>query len=703
VPIAVVRRPIDLIATPIFWLFVAGLAWAPLWHGGNEAIVWGLNAMFFPGLAILYEVSLLLCGRPHPIGLRCIRLPTALFLLLSAWIGLQGVTGLLPEGVNPVWSLASEAVGTPLPASISINRDLTVIALLRLVTGGSVFWLALQLCRDASRARYLITAIAVIGALYAAYGLLAAKTGWLRLPGMPQSRIVSATFINSNSYAAFAGIGFLAMMGVLFRLDRRYGIGKSRTMRRQLAALVEMIGRGGAPVLAGGFIILTALFLTGSRAGIAATGVAVAIYAVLAGYSGARRKSVSWLALILGFMITGIGLGFGMSLRDKVVNLGLFDPNRLAVYRLTLRSIIDRPWLGWGYGTFVDVFPIYRDGSIDKSGTWAQAHNTYLEVIQGLGILFGTIALVLAALLVARCVKGAISRRENAFVPLVAVSATVLVGGHALIDFSVQIQAVALTVAALLGAGVAQARSARLSLGHGMEYPISQVGRLRSSINATRWQWLAACIVLIPCVYATMQGYDLASCANRTPSDRNGIRLDAAVLPETTREGGQCWLGLPGFGPAASNLPLAQIAAVSPAIGKQQTIDLIALVAARPLSSQAWLSLAIYRLVAREPLASVLAALRLSWTTGPNEGSLAWQRGIFALALWDFLPADARERATRDVASALHEDLVADHQIMAVKPIIGGKSAETRMQIRTLLQRQGLPAANLARIGLPAE
>ena len=59
------------------------------------------------------------------------------------------------------------------------------------------------------------------------------------------------------------------------------------------------------------------------------------------------------------------------SLADKIAGAGFSDANRLAVYRLTLQSIVDRPWLGWGHGTFVDVFPMYRDGSVGGSGTWS--------------------------------------------------------------------------------------------------------------------------------------------------------------------------------------------------------------------------------------------------------------------------------------------------------------------------------------------
>ena len=130
-----------------------------------------------------------------------------------------------------------------------------------------------------------------------------------------------------------------------------------------------------------------------------------------------------------------------------------------------MRSILDAPWLGHGYGTFADVFPLYRDRSISVEGIWEQAHNTYLEVFQGLGLVFGTMLVASVLVLVLRCVKGSIARRHGATVPRVAASAAFIVGVHALVDFSLQIQAVALTFMAILGAGVAQSESSRSSLG----------------------------------------------------------------------------------------------------------------------------------------------------------------------------------------------------------------------------------------------
>ncbi len=150
--------------------------------------------------------------------------------------------------------------------------------------------------------------------------------------------------------------------------------------------MIEMIGRGGAPVLAGGFMILAALLLTASRGGIAATGLSLVALVLIARRNGAGRNPVSWPVVLLAFVFAGgTVLLFGAALVGKVAGMGFFDPNRLAAYRLTLQSIADRPWLGWGYGTFVDVFPMYRDGSIGGSGTWSSGAQYLPRSDAGLG------------------------------------------------------------------------------------------------------------------------------------------------------------------------------------------------------------------------------------------------------------------------------------------------------------------------------
>src|SRR6516165_4925934 len=70
----------------LLWAFIAGLAWCPFWFGSNVLLAWGINAVLFPGLVIIYELSLLIRRKPHPVALGQIKLPAALFTAVVMWI-----------------------------------------------------------------------------------------------------------------------------------------------------------------------------------------------------------------------------------------------------------------------------------------------------------------------------------------------------------------------------------------------------------------------------------------------------------------------------------------------------------------------------------------------------------------------------------------------------------------------------------------
>jgi O-antigen ligase len=296
-----------------------------------------------------------------------------------------------------------------------------------------------------------------------AYGLV--KTGqlfWLDIPS--DGARVTSTFVNHNSFATFAGMALVAITGLVVNLYRQEVIAGGN-WRLWLASLIETTGRRGAALLGAGFVILAALLLTGSRGGAISTGLGLLVLGVLASRRGRNRDGRLLVSILLGsVLVAATAYAFGGILFSKLDVNGVSDANRISVYVLTLRSIFDAPLLGYGYGTFIDVFPMYRDKSISVDGIWDQAHDTYLELFQGLGLVFGTMLLASVTLLALRCLAGSLRRRENAFVPAVAASAACLVGVHTLVDFSLQMQAVALIFMAILGAGVAQSESSRLSL-----------------------------------------------------------------------------------------------------------------------------------------------------------------------------------------------------------------------------------------------
>ena len=64
-----------IVERALLWAFIAGLAWCPFWFGSNVLLAWGINAVLFPGLVVIYELSLLIRGERHPVAIKQIKAP----------------------------------------------------------------------------------------------------------------------------------------------------------------------------------------------------------------------------------------------------------------------------------------------------------------------------------------------------------------------------------------------------------------------------------------------------------------------------------------------------------------------------------------------------------------------------------------------------------------------------------------------------
>lgn len=416
-----------------------------------------MNGVFFPALALAHECAALFGRRRHAVAFRQVAAPAALLLAAMLWALLQMST-LLPEAVmHPVWSVAGKNLDQPVFESISVNRTETAFALIRLLTAASVFWVALQLSRNADRAYALLAAIAVIVAAYAACGLALwffAEGDIPFIDAPPAQGGVRATFVNRNHFATYAGLGLIVSMGLALR---RFNHAR-RDWRGFVAAALR-----GLPWIATGAVALAALLGSVSRGGVVATLIGAALLLMLGRGKAGGRVSAGPL-IVAAALALGVAI-FSGALLTRVSAVGLDGAARVATYQIVIGSILDNPLTGLGYGAFVDSFPMYRDQSIPTSGLWDKAHNTYLEVWQGLGLVFGSALIASVTLLAIRCVRGARRRHRNATPSAIAAASAALIGVHALVDFSVQIEAVALTFMAILGAGVAQAESSRAAIG----------------------------------------------------------------------------------------------------------------------------------------------------------------------------------------------------------------------------------------------
>ncbi|HYC63355.1 MAG TPA: O-antigen ligase family protein, partial [Reyranellaceae bacterium] len=380
------------------------------------------------------------------------------FTLLCAWYWLQ-TSRLSSPLAHPAWAEAGLSLGERLTGAVSMEPVAGLTLLMKIMSYGGIFIMALYFGRDRHRARLMFISIALVSGLYAAYGLAEHFSGvrmvlWFPKTEYPQS--VTSTFINRNSYATFAGIGVLAALGPILHEIRRLTIGKLTPLR-----LMQAMSEEGTAVfyllLVSIVLNLSALVLTGSRAGFAsaAFGLFVFLVMILALRDIGVRHFISLLILSISIVFAFVALG-GSNLIDRMSNEGrearvdLFDVGRLAAS--------EHPLTGQGLASFSPAFNRANDGAAIFPSSWVDfAHNSYLELVVEGGMigLIGSLALI--GLMIGLMLQGVFTRARGTSFVVTGIACAALVGAHAMVDFSIQMPAVAATFLLLVGAASGQA------------------------------------------------------------------------------------------------------------------------------------------------------------------------------------------------------------------------------------------------------
>jgi hypothetical protein len=95
---------------------------------------------------------------------------------------------------------------------------------------------------------------------------------------------------------------------------------------------------------------------------------------------------------------------------------------------------------------------------------------------------------------------------------------------------------------------------------------------------------------------------------------------------------------------------------------------LSAILSIKPLSSIDWLMLSGMQLVTNQPMEQVLGSLKLSILTGPNEGYVMVERGIFGVPLWDILTPELTHRVAVDLTAERAIDTERLQAVLAAEP-----------------------------------
>lgn len=456
-------KPGDRVDAICLWLLLALALWAPLPFGSARPWAAGLLAVGIGGLILTLGIADARRGGEPAAPLRLLRLPGALFALAIGWAIIQSLAIVPASWQHPLWPEAARLLpGQKVAGSIGIDRAGSLVAILHLLTYAGMFWLSFRLCRQPELTRRLVAGIAAIGALYAGWGLIvygAGNRSVLWFDKWAYSGDLTSTFVNRNSFATFVGLALVTLMALLIdtilkRLDLR------QDRRMILRSLGELLAGRAAWLVGSLAIVATALLLTHSRGGTAATGIGIVALLAIAFLAPSLRGP--W-RFSFGVLLAAGGLAAillsGAGTADRLAETNWNLEGRHEIYDLTLEAIGNTPILGTGLGTFRWIFMTYRPEDIPN--TVELAHDEYLENMLELGIpaalaLFGSVLL-----LAVRCARGAFLRRRDAILPCLGFAASALVGVHSLVDFSLHIPAVTMAYLLILGAAVAQSTPTR--------------------------------------------------------------------------------------------------------------------------------------------------------------------------------------------------------------------------------------------------
>lgn len=420
------------------------LALSPLPLGSNRPIFWSIWGLLIGIIGIAYYVSL----RHSGAGLRVtpLRVPELFipFVLLVGFLIVQ-ILPLGSLGYQTVHALANG--GTVRSPTISLDPASTFLSVLQIASYGLVACLFLQAGYRSGRTHTLITGMFVIIVGYALFGLvLLGQFGPDLLGTLVQQgeRVATGPFINRNSFATYLSFGLA--IGTALAVSR---FGKDEGARHRYRATMTI-----ALAAMGLLVVGVALVATQSRMGVFA-GLCGALVVTLLALVGSRSRVSIWLLLLAAILAGFVGLLVfnGQGLLERVGSIEGAGDIRLDLYRQVWGMVMASPYLGYGGGAFETAFPLFHQLPVDPDLVWRKTHSTYLALWSELGLVAGSIPLFVAG---AATVRIALSRERGTTRPvrLAALGVVTVAAVHSLVDFSLEIQAVALVFVAVLSVAV---------------------------------------------------------------------------------------------------------------------------------------------------------------------------------------------------------------------------------------------------------
>lgn len=443
---------------------------SPLPLGANREWAWAPILVALGGLSILVALGL---GDLRGFGVEPEeRWPLMVLLacfLAFAFVGLLQVSTYAPPvGSAQFYARARALLGQAHDVVPTLSVDQTRNTLLRGLACVLIFLLARALFREPGRARWLIYAFLAGAVAVMTYALAAqVSTGscyvgsLLKKVGDYNGRgehcLMSGTFANSNSFGCFAGMALAAAVAlVLQERRRRRAFEADDDSVNPVDKFLRKMG-GGTPIyLALALLFLGAQLFSSSRAAFAVTLPVIAglVFLSMRGRwrSGAHVRRTVIAAGAIGLVVLLVAGGAMLQKVSLLSEVGTF--NRTIIWRSSIRAAEASPWLGWGLGTYTDIYAAYQPAEMRQAND--KAHSTPVELFVETGWLGSAPNVLLVLVSWGTCLVGAWRRRRQRYLMVAAVAVPGIAILHSSVDFSLQIPAIAFVSAAFLGMGWAQ-------------------------------------------------------------------------------------------------------------------------------------------------------------------------------------------------------------------------------------------------------
>jgi O-antigen ligase len=370
-------------------------------------------------------------GAVEPWAIFILEAGTALLLML--WTVRQARSGELSLVHNPLFApmlafalLVSMQVATGHTA----YRYETISTALLYCAYGMLCFLLIQTMRHTAHVQAATGMLTVYGFGLASFALIqglssTSKLYWIRTPRF--GGWIYGPYVNHNHYAGL--MEMLAPIPLIFALTRG-AAGPRRTMAAVAAAL--MAGT---------------IFLSGSRGGMLAVIVQCVVLTVIVIRRQKGRKVVVAIGVSLVIAVGLLAWLGGGELSHRLASIHsetrteLSGGTRIDIDRDALKMFARKPLLGWGMGTFPDVYPQFR--SFHTNFFINEAHNDYLQLLVEAGGLGFAIMLWFLWSVYRNGAKKLSNWTEDAN-GAAALAAMIGVTGilvHSLVDFNLQVPA----------------------------------------------------------------------------------------------------------------------------------------------------------------------------------------------------------------------------------------------------------------------